>query len=720
MRQWPKELKFHLYFVILSFDTDILTYKPIVMKQRLFTKSAFKIALECPRRLYYAYDSKQYANQQLQDDFLQSLAEGGFQVGELAKVYYGVKKEADIDALGYDEAVDRTKELFRQENINIAEAAFRYGNLFVRADIIEKKGNEITLIEVKAKSWESGAEFLGKGNVIKGDIRPYVYDAAFQKYVVVNALKELYPGQTFTVKARIMMADKTRTATVDGLNQMFRIRRNGNRSYADADAKAWTEAAAVPESQWVLKAFDVDRECDMIIAGKVGEQGKPDFMEGMTFEPFVQRMSKLYCDRIKADVSLGSKCFKCQFFKTEKDVEKEYKEGRRPLLDGYRECWMEKAKFTEADFDRPLVKDLWGQYIRKDNIVKDGKYFMEELTEDDLDRKAKKVKNGLDHFQRKWLQIAIATGNVKLQKEYGSFLNNGIYLDTDGLREEMSRWKSPLHFIDFETSAVALPFYKGMRPYEQVAFQFSHHKVEVGPDGEYTIKHAGEYINVKRGFFPNFEFVRHLKAELEGDEGTIFRYSNHENTILEKIKGQLEESDEVDKDELIGFIDKITKGGARAMVDLAEMVLQYYYHPIMKGSYSIKVVLPSVLNSSDFIKEKYSHPVYGTPKMPSKNLREKVWIEYEEDGVTVKNPYKLLPAVSTYIDMPQEIIDQMELNEEETVANGGAALAAYSKLQFCDTELTDALRKALLCYCELDTLAMVFIWEYFYQMCNGK
>ena len=61
--------------------------------------------------------------------------------------------------------------------------------------------------------------------------------------------------------------------------------------------------------------------------------------------------------------------------------------------------------------------------------------------------------------------------------------------------------------------------------------------------------------------------------------------------------------------------------------------------------------------------------------------------------------------MSIYIDMPQEVIDQMELNEEETVANGGAALAVYSKLQFCDTELTDALIKALLCYCELDTLA---------------
>jgi hypothetical protein len=44
------------------------------MKKKLFTKSAFKIALECPRRLYYAYDSNLYANQDLTDDFLISLA----------------------------------------------------------------------------------------------------------------------------------------------------------------------------------------------------------------------------------------------------------------------------------------------------------------------------------------------------------------------------------------------------------------------------------------------------------------------------------------------------------------------------------------------------------------------------------------------------------------------------------------------------------------------
>ena len=687
------------------------------MKQKLFTKSAFKIALECPRRLYYAYDSKLYANQDLTDDFLKSLAEGGFQVGELAKVYYGVKGDADIDVLGYDEAVEKTKELFKNDTINIAEAAFRYGNLFVRADIIEKKGNDITLIEVKAKSWRSGDDFIKNKNTIPTGIRPYIYDVAFQKYVVMKALKELYPDQEFTVKARLMMADKSKVASVDGLNQMFRIYKNGDRSYAQADERAWTVAGVVPENERVLTAFDVDQYCDMIIAGETGEQGKPDCMEGMKFEQFVEVMSKHYCERTIAMTTLGTKCFKCPFHREPGDKD--------TLRDGYRECWKEMAKFTDDDFDKPLLKDLSGRHIGsiKGKILKNHKYFMDEITYDDL----KKSNNpdaprehGLDNYERKWLQIAIATGKEDLLKDFETDFMDGVYVDTDGLRKEMAKWKFPLHFIDFETSRSALPFYKGLHPYEQIAFQFSHHKVEMGADGEYKVTHQTQYINAKKGFFPNFEFVRQLKKAVGEDEGTIFRYMEHENTVLNDIRRQLESSEEDDKDELIAFIKSITNDADRTMVDIAKSVLKYYYHPSMKGSNSIKDVLPAILNSSALIKSKYSKPVYGTPEMPSLNLENKVWIEYEEDGKTVKNPYKLLPSVSTYLDIPQEELDKMEREDDDTVSNGGAALAAYGKLQFSDTQMSKALEKALLCYCELDTLAMVFIWEYFYDMCNMK
>ena len=53
-------------------------------KERYLTKSRFKEGLECPTKLYYSKNSE-YQNNQLDDPFLESLAEGGYQVGELAK-----------------------------------------------------------------------------------------------------------------------------------------------------------------------------------------------------------------------------------------------------------------------------------------------------------------------------------------------------------------------------------------------------------------------------------------------------------------------------------------------------------------------------------------------------------------------------------------------------------------------------------------------------------
>lgn len=52
--------------------------------------------------------------------------------------------------------------------------------------------------------------------------------------------------------------------------------------------------------------------------------------------------------------------------------------------------------------------------------------------------------------------------------------------------------------------------------------------------------------------------------------------------------------------------------------------------------------------------------------------------------------------------------------EDGKIQDGAAAMIAYAKLQF--TEMTDiekeALTKSLLQYCELDTLAMVMIYEH--------
>lgn len=687
------------------------------MKQKLFTKSAFKIAINCQTQLYYSYKRDEYANQELEDDFLQSLAEGGFQVGELAKVYYGIPPKMDIEELDYDQSVERTKELFENENVNIAEAAFRHGNLFVRTDILEKIGNQINIIEVKAKSWDETTDSFyarGRDNEVSRGMIEYVYDVAFQKYVVTLALKELYPDKTFNVKAHLMMADKTKKADIDGINQRFKITSvRGRKRVVRAD-----DADILRDAEHVLTAYDVDHLCDLIIEGKSMEQPLLLFQK---FKEFVAEMADAYCNQKRLPSQVTDRCFKCPYRKTSKDPEH--------LKDGHKECWMDKAGFTEEDFNRPQVEELWGMFVSRGLLIDEGKYFLEDIEPGDI-KEAAQPDSGMSHSDRKWLQIAMATNNKRKLKRFEHNIHNGVYLDKEGLREEMSQWKFPLHMIDFETTAVALPFYKGMRPYEQVAFQFSHHVISKNPNGTYHIEHKGQYINVEKGHFPNFDFVRALKKELENDGGSVFRYASHENSILNEIRKQLEQSDEKDKDVLMAFIDTITHRGHtkkdkwvghRDMIDLLKVVKSYFYAPSMKGSNSIKVVLPAVLNASKYIQEKYSKPIYGA-EIPSKTITPEeaiAWIERDETTGEVLNPYKLLPPVGSYIDIDQDNIDSMEDSLDETVANGGAALAAYSKLQFSDMASSAALEKALLRYCELDTMAMVFIWEYFNNEINN-
>lgn len=676
---------------------------------QLFTKSRFKLALECPTKLFYASLPEIYNNQNDDDEFLQSLAEGGFQVGALAKLYRGVEHDLS-DFKGYDAPLKETERLLKENtNVIIAEAAFKWNNCFVRVDILEKRGNTLHIIEVKAKSSEGENERFVKSNgEVLSKKLPYVYDVAFQKYVLQQAMPE------YNVTASLMMADKTKRADVDHLNQLFAIRRDENNQTVIDVAENAAEVLSESKTQ-VLIAIDMTELCDKIIAGETPEQSK---CMGMCFKDFVQMTSQAFARKAKLPTFLSGKCSKCEFRK-----------GDSSLKDGHDECLCKIGGFAPADFARPQIEQLWGAGgagTKRGVWMQERRYFMDEITEADysFNQNTKTKSDGLDGHQRTWLQIAIATNDADLRARFGEDLQGNTYLDIDGLRKEMETWKFPLHMIDFETTAVALPMYKGMRPYEQVAFQFSHHIIEKTADGGYTIRHAGQYLNEDVQKFPNFEFVRHLREELTKDDGTIFRYATHENSILRAIYRQLEASDEADKDELMAFIDSITylkddkvymHIGKRNMVDLQEVVKRYYYqYDEMLNSNSIKQVLPAVLNTSKFLQEKYQEAIYGT-EIPSLNISHEspmAWIAYTEDG-KVDNPYHLLQSVGELIG---ENIDDSDSQEDEdmTVANGGAALTAYSKLMFCKDDIwDDALREALLRYCELDTMAMVFIWEYF-------
>jgi hypothetical protein len=641
------------------------------MSNRYLTKSRFKLAMECPTKLYYT-GKEEYINQNIDDPFLLALAEGGFQVGELAKHYFA--GGYDIETLDYDEALKITNELLSKDKAIIYEAAILYEKFFIRTDILVKDGRNIELIEVKAKSAD---DFYNKSG-IKPEWKPYLLDVAFQKYVVSKAFPD------YKVTAYLMLADKCAKCPTDGLNQKFRIIEEKGRKKIKVSDKLSKEDLSPP----ILCKTNAEDACRIIYSDDY------EFINNtLSFSELINTFAEYYHKDIKIRTGISKACKCCEFIATDDEIKAGYKSG-------FHECWKEALGWTDKDFEAGTLFDIW-DFRTADKLISEGRIKLTEITEYDINIKPSD-KPGISRTERQWKQVNKSQNN-----------DTSYWIDKYNLSMEMDTWTYPLHFIDFETSMAAIPFNKGRRPYEGIAFQFSHHIVHKNGD----IEHRGQYLNTEPGVFPNYEFVRKLKAELDKDEGTIFRYAAHENTYLNTIYRQLKEDENYisDKEELCEFIKSITKSvngsfekwkGPRNMVDMCELVKRYYYDPAMKGSNSIKTVLPAILNSSAFLRDKYSKPIYGTKEIPSLNYNNWTWIKYENNKVI--DPYKLLPKM--FEDVSDK--DFLLLNNDQ-VRDGGAAMTAYAMLQF--TEMTDyernEIKKALLKYCELDTFAMVMIYE---------
>jgi hypothetical protein len=117
-----------------------------------------------------------------------------------------------------------------------------------------------------------------------------------------------------------------------------------------------------------------------------------------------------------------------------------------------------------------------------------------------------------------------------------------------------------------------------------------------------------------------------------------------------------------------------------------------------------------VLKTSKFLQEKYSQPLLKS-KNESLNFDQMIWWTLNEDEVM--NPYKLLTPV--FHDINYESMETLELDSDLHISEGGSATVAYGRLQFSDVpkEERAAVENSLLRYCELDTLAMVMIYEAF-------
>ena len=618
---------------------------------KYLTKTLFKKGLECPLKLTVNYKSSEEKN-----EFLSALADGGFQAEELSRLHY--RPGYLIDDRDYANSLKNTNDLLKKPDSIIYEAAFLHENLFVRTDILVKTGNVIKVIEVKAKSFDSTMNnvFINNSGRIRPEWRLYLFDLAFQKYVVQKSYPE------YSIQSYLMLADKSKRASIDGLNQLFQITKNPNiRTGIDVKVES-IEDIGDP----IMEPRNLSGLINDIISKDIHK------IHGLSFKSLVENFTELYTNQ---------------------------KEINWKDYNGHvcRECWMEQFNIGDEDKLRPNIYELW-QFRNQKTLFKSNIFFLDQLQKSDFDEP---LETHLSIKNRQLLQI---------EKRVNESLNKPVdfYLDVDNLRDEMLEWKFPLHFIDFETCTSALPFTKGRHPYEQIAFQYSHHIIY--SDGK--IEHKSEYINAEPGKFPNYDFVRSLKKDLEFDNGSVFKYATHENSILNAIYDQLIDSDETDKNELMDFIQSVTNKkennkliwrGERDMIDMCDLVKKYFYDSYMKGSNSIKVVLPAVIKICEFVNKKYSKKI-GEINTTSLNFsNDHVWIQ---DGNL--DPYSSLP-IPDFSKITKPVGDINKLN------NGGDALTAYAKIQYLEMSSQERkiIKESLLKYCELDTLAMVMIYEFF-------
>ncbi|NMG31760.1 DUF2779 domain-containing protein [Aromatoleum evansii] len=150
------------------------------------------------------------------------------------------------------------------------------------------------------------------------------------------------------------------------------------------------------------------------------------------------------------------------------------------------------------------------------------------------------------------------------------------YFDRPGANADLSHHKLPAFFLDFETITFPVPIWKGTRPYQQIPFQFSLHRLS--RTGK--LNHTG-FLDLS-GKDPSRTFAEALLGACD-EHGPIFVYNAAFETA--RIK------------ELAARFPRLRRpldALLARVVDLLPVARERYYHPDQHGSWSIKAVLPTI------------------------------------------------------------------------------------------------------------------------------
>ncbi|NIQ37009.1 MAG: DUF2779 domain-containing protein [Proteobacteria bacterium] len=162
----------------------------------------------------------------------------------------------------------------------------------------------------------------------------------------------------------------------------------------------------------------------------------------------------------------------------------------------------------------------------------------------------------------------------------GCVIRNAEHVDV-GLGSALKNYDYPIHFLDFETVAPAIPRYANTHPFQMLPFQWSDHILS--EDG--TLTHQAYLCGEDKD--PREEVAQTLLEAL-GEVGSICTYSNYENQVISELG-----------DFLPAYRDRLKALLGRCR-DLHTEIRKGYYHPEFHGSFSIKEVLPALVPAMSY------------------------------------------------------------------------------------------------------------------------
>ncbi len=173
-------------------------------------------------------------------------------------------------------------------------------------------------------------------------------------------------------------------------------------------------------------------------------------------------------------------------------------------------------------------------------------------------------------------EVPDAVLNPIQQRVKGCTLSGRPYFDAAAAAAALAPHPLPALFLDFEAIGPVVPIWKGTRPFQQVPFQFSLHRL--GAAG--VLEHES-FLDLS-GSEPSRALADRLVA-VGGTTEPVFVYNaGFERGVIEDLARRFPAL----RKALLAIADRL--------VDLLPITRKFYYHPAQAGSWSIKAVLPTV------------------------------------------------------------------------------------------------------------------------------